>query len=326
MLKKVALPLAAVAALFSLLSVSPVAKRDSFLPPNNLKIPIGTFGDKSITKDQYDAVMDRVQAIYGPIIAARGASLTINRLWDDETVNASAEQNGKEWIINMYGGLARHPSITQDGMALVACHELGHHLGGAPRYGGDDWASNEGEADYYANAKCLHRIFGDSASKVFSRMASDDQVAKKSCAAAYKTSGERSLCERSAAAGMSVTQLFKALRNQTFQPHYDTPDPKVVKVMDDNHPDTQCRLDTYYQASLCTVPFTKDISQTDAADGACTRSQGFKAGLRPRCWYLPAPGELVDPAEVAAEHLMMSREVKSPTLASLKSDSVWTGL
>lgn len=326
MSKKAALPLAA-AALLSLLAVAPrPALRDSFLPPNNLKIAVGAYGDKSITKDQYDAVMDRVQALYAPIVAARGGHLVINRLWDDETVNASAQQEGGDWIINMYGGLARHPAITQDGMALVACHELGHHLGGAPKYGGNDWASNEGEADYFANAKCLHRVFGDSASKVFSRMASDDQVAKKACAASYKTSGERALCERSAAAGMSVTQLFRALRNQDAQPHYDTPDPKVVTKMFDAHPDTQCRLDTYYQASLCAAPFTQDISDTNAADGACTLSQGFKSGMRPRCWYLPHRNELTNPAEVAAEKVLRSREVKSETLASLQGSNIWTGL
>lgn len=313
-------------ALLSLLALSPRPHpRESFLPPNNLKIPIGAFGAKSITKDQYDAVMDRVQALYEPIVAARGGHLIINRLWDDETVNASAEQNGADWVINMYGGLARHPAITQDGMALVACHELGHHLGGAPKYGGGDWASNEGEADYYANSKCLHRVFADAGSKVFSRMASDDIVAKKACAASYKKSADRSLCERSAAAGMSVTQLFRALRSQDAQPHYDTPDPTVVTTMFDDHPDTQCRLDTYYQASLCTVPFSKDISNTNAADGACTASQGHKQGMRPRCWYLPAPGELTDGAAVAIRS-MESREVKSPTLASLKSSAVFSGL
>ena len=326
MLKKVALPLAAVA-LLSLLAVSPrPAPRDSFLPPNNLKIPIGTFGAKSITKAQYDAVMDRIQAIYEPIVAARGGHLVINRLWDDETVNASAQQEGKDWIINMYGGLARHPAITQDGMALVACHELGHHLGGAPKYGGTDWASNEGEADYFANSKCLHRMFGDSASAVFTRMASDDQVAKAACAASYKSKGERALCLRSTAAGMSVTQLFRALRSQDAQPHYDTPDQTVVTEMFDAHPDTQCRLDTYYQASLCTVAFTKDISETNAADGACTLSQGHKAGMRPRCWYLPSPSELTSPAEIAMGRALQSHEMKSTTLAALKGSDVFAGL
>lgn len=323
MLKKVALPLAA-AGLLALVAASPrPVNRESFLPPNNLKIPISAMGNKGISRAQYDAVMDQIQAIYGPIVEARGAHLTINRLWDDETVNASAQQNGSEYIINMYGGLARHPAITQDGMALVACHELGHHLGGAPKYGGTDWAANEGEADYFANAKCLHRMFANSASAVFTRQATNDEVAKQACAAAYKTKGERAVCERSAAAGMSVTELFRALRQEDPQPRYDTPDPAVVTEMYDGHPGTQCRLDTYYQGSLCAKPYTKDMSETDPSVGGCTQSTGYSVGLRPRCWYLPGATDFVQPQVAAAPS---SHEVVSPTLASLKGADVFKGL
>ena len=59
----------------------------------------------------------------------------------------------------MFGGLARHKLVTPDGFALVACHEMGHHLGGAPRRGG--WASNEGQSDYYATTKCARRIWAE---------------------------------------------------------------------------------------------------------------------------------------------------------------------
>ena len=144
---------------------------DGFLPPNDLKIPIGSAEDKGITRKQYDAVMDRVQEIYAPLIAARGARLVIKRLWDDPTVNASAERRGNDYIVNMYGGLARHAAITQDGLALVVCHEIGHHIGGAPKYSGQ-WAANEGQADYFANLKCLHRVFA--ASAAFTKPAGDE--------------------------------------------------------------------------------------------------------------------------------------------------------
>ena len=163
MLKKVALPLAALV-LVSMIAAAPAAPkhRESFLPPNNLKHRIGAKDSGGITEAQFNQVMDQMQAVYGPIVAAHGATLQINRLWTDDTVNASAQQEGTTWILNMYGGLARDKSVTQDGMMLVACHEMGHHLGGAPRYGGMDWAADEGAADYFANARCLHRMFGRS--------------------------------------------------------------------------------------------------------------------------------------------------------------------
>jgi hypothetical protein len=38
----------------------------------------------------------------------------------------------------MFGGLARHELVTDDGFMMVVCHETGHHLGGAPRYNGTE--------------------------------------------------------------------------------------------------------------------------------------------------------------------------------------------
>jgi hypothetical protein len=334
MLKKIALPLAAVA-LLSLFTVAPrPANRDSFLPANTLKHRLGTSDAGGITEAQFNAVMDRMQALYGPVVAAHGATLQINRLWTDDTVNASAQQEGSTWVLNMYGGLARDKAITQDGMALVACHEMGHHLGGAPRYGGMDWAANEGEADYFANSKCLHRFFGDAATASFTRpktgnkRVSDDlALATAACAKSYKGAAEQALCVRSAVAGQSVTALFTELSGDAPS-HFDTPDASVVAQTNDNHPASQCRLDTYYQASLCNKSYTIDMSMTDPAVGGCVLSQGYTSGMRPFCWYKPAAGELIgEGAAVAASmEKRQSRVASSPTLASLKSSDVFSGL
>lgn len=92
------------------------------------------------------------------------------RLW-----NASAQRMGSTWVVNMYGGLARHNEITIDGFALVLCHEIGHHLGGAPKYGGfNTWGTNEGGSDYFATLKCLRRIFqNDDNTKAIENMTID---------------------------------------------------------------------------------------------------------------------------------------------------------
>jgi hypothetical protein len=329
MFKKVALPLAALV-FVTMIAAAPSAPkhRESFLPPNNLKHRIGAKDSGGITEAQFNAVMDRMQALYGPIVASHGATLQINRLWTDDTVNASAQQEGSTWVLNMYGGLARDKSITQDGMALVACHEMGHHLGGAPKYGGMNWAANEGEADYFANAKCLHRFFGDSLTASFTRMPAvgdDIALATAACAKSYKTASDKALCLRSAEAGMSVTALLGSLGGEPAS-HFDTPDPGVVAQTNDEHPAAQCRLDTYFQGSLCSKPYTVDMSMTDPAVGGCVVSQGYTSGMRPFCWYKPAAGEFRDEASVAASMERQSHAASSPTLASLKSSNVFSGL
>jgi hypothetical protein len=63
----------------------PVVLDEGFLPRNDLRISIGSFEDKGVTKMEFDQVLDRVQAVYGPIIAARGGKLVIDRLWDESS-------------------------------------------------------------------------------------------------------------------------------------------------------------------------------------------------------------------------------------------------
>ncbi len=291
--------LSAVSCLVLGAAVIPAAasKCDGFLPPNDLSIPVDSPMARGISEAQFNEVLDTVQKIYEPIVAARGGVLKINRKWTDSTVNASAYQSGKTYYLNMYGGLARHETITQDGFALVACHELGHHLGGAPKTGGwNPWASNEGQSDYFANLKCLRLVFADKSSKGFTALSEGDEVALQGCEAMYSSEEERGICYRAAMAGKSVAYLFKALRNETVTPRYDTPSQTVVTTMMSAHPPTQCRMDTYLAGSLCTQPVDAALSESDPAVGTCTRKAGFKAGFRPLCWYKPAKAdELLPP-------------------------------
>ncbi|MEK7743265.1 MAG: hypothetical protein AAB578_02665, partial [Elusimicrobiota bacterium] len=64
-------------ALLALLTSTPRTNTlcDGFLPPNDLKIPIGALDDKGITKEQFDKVMDQVERIYAPIVQAKGGEL-----------------------------------------------------------------------------------------------------------------------------------------------------------------------------------------------------------------------------------------------------------
>jgi len=296
---------------------------DGFLPQNNMKIPIGSYEAKGISQQQFNEVMDRMEAIYGPEIKARGGTLVLKRLWDNGTVNASAQRSGNNYILNMYGGLARHESITQDGMALVVCHEMGHHIGGAPKYGGgNDWASNEGQSDYFANMKCLRRMFsGEGAS--FTRPKGDDAGPRAACAASFKSESDRAVCVRGSMAGMSVTTLFRVLRGETVLPRFDTPDPAVVSRMYDAHPGTQCRLDTYFAGSVCARAVSDEVDGTNPATGTCTPAGGQTSGFRPLCWYKPG----VDGIPPATEPAIAQREhPQTPALvSSLQNPELWLG-
>lgn len=262
---------------------------DGFLPKNDLKIPVSIRQVGGITRAQFDQVLDRVEKYYVPVVKAKGANLSVNRLWEDDTVNASADQSGSTWNLNMYGGLARYPTINMDGYTLVACHEMGHHIGGAPKVSGwwNEWASNEGQSDYYATLNCMRFLFTEQENADFVAKNTIDPVLEQSCGTTYTTQADKNLCMRSGMAGMNVSSTFRDLGKQTAMPKFNTPDPSQVGQTDDEHPATQCRLDTYYQGALCVHDMATQPDDRDVNVGTCTAHNGQSIGLRPRCWYAP---------------------------------------
>jgi hypothetical protein len=261
--------------------------KEGFLPENRFRIPVNAKRTGGLTQEQFDDVITKIESIYAPLVAQEGGKLVVDRKWTDPTVNAFAQQLGTTWKVSMFGGLARHETITPDGFALVVCHEIGHHIGGAPKKvsaWSSSWASNEGQADYFATLKCLRRSFlNDDNGAIVAQMEVPLSVVR-ACKKEYRRRDDQFMCIRGSMAGNSVARLFAALRNQP-PAKFNTPDPKVVTKTDDNHPATQCRLDTYFQGALCDVNFNENVSQTSEIDGTCHHRLGFKVGLRPNCWF-----------------------------------------
>ncbi|MBC7540713.1 MAG: hypothetical protein H7281_17975 [Bacteriovorax sp.] len=281
--------------LFLLTSLSTFAcdlhGQSGFLPDNNLKIPVGLKSLGGINEVQFNRVMDKMIKLYSPIVSQHGANFVIERRWTDGTVNAFAHQNTPgAYTIVMFGGLARHQEITEDAMALVACHELGHHLGGAPKKteaNGVIWAANEGQADYWGTMKCLRHYFdGDDNQKALQGLNIPQTVSTK-CTALYTNYNEQLICQRTSMAGLAVGKLFNNVSNDITPVDFNTPDRSVVTKTFDQHPAAQCRLDTYFQASLCDHPLSDSVSNNDPNIGVCSLKNGDKVGNRPLCWYKP---------------------------------------
>lgn len=266
--------------------------KTGFMPENNLRISKFAKDTNGMTQEKFLSIIKRVSDVYAPIVASRGATLNMVNNWDDETVNAYADQDGKTWSVHMFGGLARHTLTTDDGFMLVVCHETGHHLGGAPKYGGgSDWAANEGQADYWGALKCLKRVLeNDDNISAVSKM-SVDAEATKQCQMVYKTDAEVALCQRISMAGKSLGQLLGSLGGSS-NVNFNTPDKSKVRRTNDAHPKAQCRLDTYFNGSLCDKSFTEDVSETNPIPGTCIKRDGYKVGTRPLCWYKPGSDEI----------------------------------
>lgn len=263
----------------------------SILPPNNLAIGISD-KNEGLTEAQYYEVINKVEKVYAPIVKSMGKKLTIKRLWENPRVNAGTLRNGKEIIINLYGGYARHPYVTEDGYALVICHELGHHLGGSPQKttqeGSSIWPSTEGQADYFATLKCLRKVFRhDDNVEVMKPLTVSEEVRTK-CSEPFKEEWEKAMCMRTTMAGIAIAHISSDIR-QTEAPQIETPDSSVVEKTFEAHPLPQCRLDTYFQGSICEVSSYRSVSNSDETTGTCHSKKGHTLGTRPLCWFSPTP-------------------------------------
>jgi hypothetical protein len=258
-----------------------ITKRDfkreteSCFPINNYSFVAGAKSFNGLSELDFNQILDRFQSEMGPVVKERmNKKLIIQRRWDNSTVDAFAtrdEFNNPVIVIN--GGLARHPLMTKDGFLLLVCHELGHHLGGAPKIlrgtsGLRSWSSAEGQADYYSASKCLPRFFSSVSEN-------------KNISDFENTSCRDETCSRIALAGLAVSQVFASLINGTPGPSLLLKDLSSVEKTIYNHPNAQCRLDTYLSGATCDFEADTPFDPIDPKIGACIKDQG----ARPKCWF-----------------------------------------
>ncbi len=286
-----------------------------FFPANKLRIPIRPTGQ--MNELQFKHVLQVVAQVYEPIFRQNGRpKLALFPRWTDDTVNAYAFIcNDPKLIgtanyppecarmqtspgvftpisvVSMFGGLARHPLMTQEGLVLVACHEIGHHLAGYPRYGNNaQWAATEGQSDYFATAKCARKIFkaiGNNA--LWAQRAAVTFEVRNACVNNFGVNSEAAgICMRSAMAGLALARTLGSLKGDPKGINFPNVDKTVVTSTFEGHPAAQCRLDTYVAGAVCRVSETKDFSPTDPRTGACGVGKAAETtGMRPRCWYRP---------------------------------------
>lgn len=249
-------------------STVPLVKKQ-FMPDNNLHLQ-----DKNqrpnITEDEFNSILDVIEQVYAPIFKKFGATFNLERDWEDSTVNAWADQAGSVWTVHMYGGMARRSEMNIAGFGLVACHEIGHHLAGVPRWSDSPWAANEGNSDYFANHVCAYKVFDALP------LPSDlSPFGVKKCDEAWQDQLSRERCYKALSGGQALGNLLGTLGG-TGNPNFETPDPTVVTKTKDEHPKAQCRLDTYLAGSVCTLAWD---------DAVIPKVENVVCDNRPRCWY-----------------------------------------
>ncbi|HEY5961660.1 MAG TPA: hypothetical protein VIV60_34105 [Polyangiaceae bacterium] len=281
-----------------------VGSQQSVIPENTLHLQDNLLGVSGITEAEFNATIERIRFLYTPLVYYHGGELNITGDWTSSIVNAYASRSGSTWNVAMHGGLARRPEITPDGFALVACHEVGHHLGGYPFYsGGLDWAAAEGQSDWYATQACTRWLWNDDVEGNAAYSTTVEPVLRAKCDSAWTATADRNLCYRIGTAGKSFADLSASLEGRTIS--FSTPDTTVVTTTLISHPNAQCRLDTVVAAARCTVTPNFDIipgfnvtsgrnsavAEVESAAVSCHPASewmgtpGYNHSDHPRCWF-----------------------------------------
>lgn len=259
-----------------------------FIPANNVRIPIDAKEVSSVTEQDVKEVIDVLYGMYKDTFTKLNRSLHFNLQWNEDQFNAYTNlYRGRAQVV-ITGGMIRHPLISKDGIALVLCHEIGHHLAGKPKHRMywvfPMFASAEGQADYFATLKCLRTYFRLMPQEQERVDLPDEVVAR--CEDQFADNIKRDSCIRSNMAGLTMANVLNSLKKEPL-PNlgFINPDQTEVRRTFRKHPNPQCRLDTYYAGTLCQVDKDTPIDINKDGTGQCTRARGDLVGVRPRCWY-----------------------------------------
>lgn len=245
--------------------------------------------ESNVTRKDFYSLFEKLEKLYKKDAKDEGKILAISGRWTSKIVNAYAVQLiPGVMTVRVLGGIAKHPLMTKDGLSMVVCHEVGHHFGGAPRKWErmNDWASDEAQADYFATIQCLKRLWAnDNNEEINAARVEQDGAAISLCSLTHKGRAH-ALCVRSLYAASDVAKLVATARKEGSLPHFDTPDSEVVTETNQEHPASQCRLDTMVAGAIC----AKNPDRFDGKDpnfGVCNIFAGDVIGNRPLCWYFP---------------------------------------
>lgn len=242
-----------------------------------------TQANAAIRESTFNQVLDLAERVYNGEFLARNLRLQIHRNWERDTLRASASQQ-QDWhgtiaIVSITGGIARAEAITRDAFALIVCHEIGHHLAGAPHQQG---FSAEGQADYFAASECLRRLLPLMPDYAATAMHRVPPRLERQCGTAFRNDDDVYLCLRIAVAGEALS-LYLAQRGGRHVPDFRTPDPTTVTRTRFAPATPQCRLDTYRAAALCNPDANHDAAPHQR--WLCGETASNRDALRPACWF-----------------------------------------
>ena len=246
------------------------------------------------TNDELEMLRQEFLGTYGNDFAQLGGPLKVTFFKSIPSYYSLATIKNGTYEVAVMGGNLDKKYMTMDSLRLLICHEIGHFLGGAPKRIHLDpaedqlWNTVEGQADYYASLKCMRRILQKHDNKSFLNSANLSEHMVRSCKSVHSNDADQEICLRTAVAAQKLVGFFAAVKKYTQPLEFDTPDTKVVDKTRYDHPDLQCRLDTFWAGTLCPVRFDVPLDDSDVDQGVCSGDSVPISTRRPACWFRQA--------------------------------------
>ena len=155
--------------------------------------------------------------------------------------------------MGFWGGMARIPGMNDEGVAFITCHEVGHVLGGLPRFKLENFnkLSSEGQADFYATSVCLKNYFSKDSSTLDELEKVQTPEALKICSDRFKEKLDRAVCLRTLKSAEAFAQVLNHMQKEGGLPVLGSKDQtEVAETLFDQYPSHQCRLDTMVAGAL----------------------------------------------------------------------------
>ncbi len=256
-------------------------------PENNLRYSHKAKNLK-MTRFEFDKNLKIFEEIMAPkVLHYYNKELKLEGVWEDDRVNATASRDVAENpVITVSGGLARHPRMDRDALYLILCHELGHQFGGAPKQLRGNtllrsWSSAEGQADYYATAKCMPYLY----ERLRQREGDQQKISDSS---EVDLVCKTDLCRQVATSAHKLALVFHDVKPTGRAPELLRRDSTVVTQTEYKHPNPQCRLDTFLSGTHCKLDEGVLFDDRDAGVIPCTDLYKSPSdGARPTCWFDP---------------------------------------
>jgi hypothetical protein len=233
-------------------------------------------------------VLNRIEKVFKPYAEERGQTFRIDRYLGRRGEVAKGRKQGKDNQVLIHGGFYTAHGMTTEIMSIIACHEVGHVLGGGPIDTPRGRTITIGaQADYFATAKCLRMIYSDNEQLQWlernEAAGKIDDFARAECAKQFTHQVEFATCLRSSMAALNAVHTIDAYY-EVSKIKFENPSTEVVdETFLDHARGNQCRLDTLFAGALCNADPSVEFSYTEPTQGACMDGPG----ARPRCWYAP---------------------------------------